>query len=435
MSASTIASLLLPVSPITPEHTVSDVGDALLSEEYANLLSLPVVEDGRPVGIVSRYSLMRVFLHRFGRDIHGRKPVAQFMNPAPLVVDAGLDTDAAAQYLAANMRLPLTEDFIVVRDGKYLGVGIVLDLLRAMEARAAQRNTELSKAYGELQASQTRLVQSEKMASLGQMVAGVAHEINTPLGYVRGNVETLEGVYARAFEALSGFDDLVGLMIAGDVDEAALNAQLQAAVDMAAAVRESAPPEEIAGVFRDTVYGIEAIGELVTNLRNFSRLDQARTARIDLNECLDSALNIAGHAIKNRAQLVKRYGEVAKLACSPSQLNQVFLNIITNAAQAMDKPGYIVVETRAEGPEAVVVITDNGRGIPAEVLPRIFDPFFTTKPVGEGTGLGLSICFQIVEQHGGTIKAESTVGKGTRFTIRLPFEQRAAAANDAAAAA
>jgi signal transduction histidine kinase len=425
--ADTIAALVQRISPITPQHTVNDVGDALLAEEYSALLSVPVVEDGRPVGVISRYHLMKVFMHRYGREIHGRKPVAQFMRP-PLVVDAAQPMEEAAQHIAASVSLPLTEDFVVVEQDRYVGIGVVLDLLRAMERQAVRRNAELDKALGELKTSQTRLVQSEKMASLGQMVAGVAHEINTPLGYVRGNVENLEPVHGQAFAVLRQFDDLVGMLVSGEVDEATLNVHLQAAVEAGAALRETAPAEDIAAVFRDTVYGIDQIAELVTSLKNFSRLDQTRTASASVNDCLDAAVTIASNQIKHRAKVIKRYGEVPRIDCAPSQLNQVFLNLITNAAQAMEQPGWIALETRAEGDGVLVTVTDNGRGIPPDVLPRIFDPFFTTKPVGEGTGLGLAISWQIVEQHGGTIQVQSEPGKGTRFAIRLPGRAPATAA-------
>ncbi|HBO2535700.1 TPA: CBS domain-containing protein, partial [Pseudomonas aeruginosa] len=190
MSPSALSRLLRPVEPLTPAMSISDVADRLLMPEHRAFLSLPVVDDERRVlGLVSRYTLQDIFMQRFGRDLWGRHPVRDVMNRAPLSVSLGASLEEAAQQVTGRLQYPITEDFALVdEEGRYRGLGTVLDLLKAMEARIAQRNRVLRKALVDLKESQAQLVQSEKMASLGQMVAGVAHELNTPLGYVGNNL-------------------------------------------------------------------------------------------------------------------------------------------------------------------------------------------------------------------------------------------------------
>jgi signal transduction histidine kinase len=178
---------------------------------------------------------------------------------------------------------------------------------------------------------------------------------------------------------------------------------------------------DLQSLTKDGLHGIEQISELVGNLKNFSRLDRSKVASFNVNEGLSATLVIAKPQLRG-VEVERRFGEIPSITCSPSQVNQVFLNLVTNAAQAIEGPEKaIVITTRREGKDAVAVeVADNGKGIPPEVLPKIFDPFFTTKEVGKGTGLGLSIVYKIVQQHGGRIDVKSTVGKGTVFTVVLP---------------
>ena len=166
--------------------------------------------------------------------------------------------------------------------------------------------------------------------------------------------------------------------------------------------------------------GMEQISDMVMNLKNFSRVDRQKVDNVNLNEGLDSALLIAKNTLKHKVEIAKNYGDLPPVQCSPSQINQVFLNLLVNAAQAIEDTGTITLTTVSKGDTVDIIIEDNGSGIPEDVLPHIFDPFYTTKDVGEGTGLGLSICYQIIEQHSGTIRAESEPGKGTRFIVSLP---------------
>ncbi len=425
IAASALSRLLKPVAPLLPSMSISEVADRLLTPEHKAFLSLPVVDAAAcPVGLVSRSKLQDIFMQRFGRDLRGRHPIQEVMNPAPLVVSLETSLDDAAKQITGQLHYPITEDFILVdAAGRYQGIGTVLDLLKAMEARIAQRNTVLRRALIDLKESQTQLVQSEKMASLGQMVAGVAHELNTPLGYVKNNVELLRELSAPLFllaETQAALADCLG-------DPACTEERLAWALEQAASAREQAAPElvleDLNQLFNDTLYGLGQIAELVVGLKDFARLDRAMSEEVDLNDCIRSALVIARNSIKDKAEVVSQLGELPRIACAPSQINQVLLNLLTNAAQAIDGFGQIQLKTWADEAAVFVSVQDNGRGMPSEVRARIFDPFFTTKPVGQGTGLGLSISFKIIQDHGGVIRVASEPGRGTRFLLRLPRAQ------------
>ena len=422
-SRNDIASLLTRAIPFTPQTTIAEAGETFLREDCAHMLSMPVVQDGTVLGSVSRYQLINIFLRPFGREIYGKRPIIQVMSTTPLLVPINQPLEAAAQYVAQHIGTPITEDFIITDNDRYLGVGVVIDLLRAMEQQVALSTSRLAEAYRQLKASQAQLVQSEKMASLGQMVAGVAHEINTPLGYVRNNVEMMQGVFENLESVLLQHEGLLNLMAAENPDEALINAQIVSTADAAADLRASHMLEDTVALMKDTLFGVDQIKELVVNLRNFSRLDQAHVAEINLNDSLEQTLVIARNVLKSKVTLIKRYGEIPPVRCSPSQINQVLLNLISNAAQAIENDeGRLLLQTTAENGFVHITVQDNGRGIPQENLQKIFDPFFTTKPIGQGTGLGLSISFQIVQAHGGTINVASMVGKGSRFVVSLPID-------------
>ncbi|MWV13859.1 CBS domain-containing protein [Pseudomonas sp. R-28-1W-6] len=423
-----LTHLLRPISPLLATLSISDVADQLLRPEHQAFLSLPVVDEyGRPLGLVSRSTLQDIFMQRFGRDLWGRKPVSEVMNPAPLVVSQHTSLEEAARQITAQLQSPIRDDFILVDEhGLYRGLGTVLDLLKAMENRVTQRNLVLRKALVELKESQAQLVQSEKMASLGQMVAGVAHELNTPLGYVTNNLQLLRELTLPLLE-LAEAQARLGDCLA---DPACSAADLAQAFAGAAQARELAAPEllgdDLTQLFDDTTYGLQQIGELVVGLKDFARLDRAMSEEVDLNDCIRSALLIARNNIKDKAEVQQQLGELPRIACAPSQINQVLLNLLNNAAQAMDGFGRIQLKSWADARQVLISVQDNGRGMPPEVLKRIFDPFFTTKPVGQGTGLGLSISFKIIQDHGGSIRVVSEPGRGTRFLISLPHGQAAA---------
>jgi two-component system, NtrC family, sensor kinase len=302
-----------------------------------------------------------------------------------------------------------------------------------LEKRVKERTRELSEALVKLKESEAQLVQSEKMSSLGQMVAGVAHEINTPLAYVKNSVATVRDRLPELEDAIRQAERLMALLQSDAPDQADLQEAFAALSGRLAGLREHQVLGDIESLAKDGLHGIEQIAELVVNLRNFSRLDRSKVASFNVNEGVNATLLIAKPQLRG-VTIERRLGEIPSITCSPSQVNQVLLNLVTNAVQALDKPEkVVVVTTRREGDAAIAIeVADNGRGIAAEALPRIFDPFFTTKEVGKGTGLGLSIAYKIVADHGGRIDVKSQPGKGTVFTVVLPFKPPAELAAEGA---
>jgi signal transduction histidine kinase len=301
-------------------------------------------------------------------------------------------------------------------------LALLRDANEGLERRVQERTRELSEALRHLKESETLLIQSEKMSSLGQMVAGIAHEINTPLAYVKSSLQLVGAELPAVRGLVAECDQLLKLLADGQAGEEQLTAQFNRAAQAAERFREQGTGE-LDKLLADGLHGIQEISELVLSLKNFSRLDRSKVAQFNLNEGLESTLVIVRNLVK-RKSVVKRYGDIPLITCWPSQVNQILLNLITNAAQATaEEGGVITLTTRREGDRAVAVeVEDNGHGIAEEVLPRIFDPFFTTKEVGRGTGLGLSIAYKIAEQHGGSIRVASRVGAGSRFTVILPLE-------------
>ena len=415
-----LRQLVMEAPGIPPHLLVNDVADMFMDESHGKLLSLPVLDGDRPVGVISRARMQQVLFRQFGRELFGKKPVTDIMNAAPVVIESDVALNEASKTVTERLKFPVTEDFIITEGGRYVGMGAVMHLLNAMEAQLAKQTQDLASAYRELKASQLQLIQSEKMASLGQMVAGVAHEINTPLGYVKNNIEMMEMFFESSRAMVEASVALADTLLSPSSSEQELQLRLATLAELRQEA-QAGEADDMLKLFTDTRFGVDQISELVQNLKNFSRLDRAAAADVDLNECLDSAVLLARNLLKNRIEVVRQYGALPRISCMPSQLNQVFLNLLTNAAQAIEGQGKILLKTEAEEGWLKVTVQDTGKGIPADALPRIFDPFFTTKPVGQGTGLGLSISYQIVQQHGGDIRVTSQPGKGTRFTVRLPF--------------
>jgi signal transduction histidine kinase len=267
----------------------------------------------------------------------------------------------------------------------------------------------------QLAETQLHLIQADKMASLGQLAAGVAHEINNPVGYVGSNLETLRE-YVSTFQALLAAYD--GWKNAPETErETAGGAlvRLREGEDVAYML------EDIDGLLGESLQGIGRVTEIVQGLKRFSRTDACEEDDADINQALEETLKIVWNELKYRCEVVRDFGELPPVRCYPGQLKQVFLNLLTNAAQAMEKYGEVRIKTGVvEGGNIEISIEDNGCGISPELRERIFEPFFTTKPVGQGTGLGLAISYGIIQAHQGSICVNSPKGEGTVFTIRLP---------------
>jgi PAS domain S-box-containing protein len=272
---------------------------------------------------------------------------------------------------------------------------------------------ELEQAHTELKNTQAQLIQSEKLRALGQMIAGVAHEINNPTAFVTSNMEYLAEILpalARLFAAYAPLRAAAG----PEQDEAIR--QIEAELDMDYVWRD------LSALVEESREGLRRIRDIVLTLRNFARLDESGMMPADINEGLRSTLQIVRPLAKDRVALVEDYGPLPRVVCRPRELNQVFLNLLTNAIQSIDGPGTVWISTAHQGDTVVITIRDSGSGMDPATLERLGEPFFTTKPVGSGTGLGLSVSFGIVERHGGRLLFASDRGTGTTVTVELPVE-------------
>lgn len=294
-------------------------------------------------------------------------------------------------------------------------VGVQNDVTDREEARreAADKQLELEKEHEKLQETQAMLIHSEKMNAMGQMVAGVAHEINNPVAFISSNMHSLEQM---ANDLKGAYDQLSAAVNASD------NEDLQA---IAAKLHKEADIDFIAEDLDDLIHssteGLKRVKNIVGSLRNFSRLDEAEEKVASLKECIESTMEIAGPTAKNKLEIICELDDLSPIKCRPSELNQVFLNLIINASQAVKDDGRLEIIGKETEDTVTLEFTDNGEGMDETTLKKIFNPFFTTKPVGEGTGLGLSIAYKIItEGHKGTITVDSEVGKGTSFKISLP---------------
>ncbi len=334
--------------------------------------------------------------------------------------------------LAAYLGWRLTHSYAVINR-----INLQLrDANETLEHRVTERTRELSDALRQLQEQEMLLIQSEKMSSLGQMVAGVAHEVNTPLAYVKSSLDTVNNRMPEIASLAEATDRLLEMLQSPSTPEADLSAHFQRVSAMLEETKSRGMLRELDTLVKDGLHGIGQISELVTNLKDFARLDRSKVSDFDLNEGVQSALKIARNQLKTKT-VRTMFATIPAVSCSPSQINQVFLNLITNAAQATpDEGGTITVRTAIHGADHVMVeVSDNGHGIPEDLLPKIFDPFFTTKQIGKGTGLGLSIVYKIVESHGGRIEVDSKQGVGTRFRVILPAKSAAPAPAPAPAVA
>ena len=284
--------------------------------------------------------------------------------------------------------------------------------LAAANIQLAREQEELTELLGKVEEAQQQLLQSEKMAAIGQLAAGVAHEINNPVGFVNSNLGTLKTYVGQLLNVITAYETGVPEDIAA--------ARKKADIEF---LRDDLP-----SLVAESQEGLSRVTKIVQDLKDFSHVDQAEHQRADLNAAIESTLNVVWNELKYKAEIVRELGDIPAVACVPAQINQVFMNLLVNAAQAIEHQGKIFVRSGAENNQAWFEIEDTGQGMSEEVRNRIFEPFFTTKPVGKGTGLGLSISYDIiVKKHGGNLDVRSTPGKGTCFRIWLPIDGKASA--------
>lgn len=297
--------------------------------------------------------------------------------------------------------------------------------LARIEVELLSRNAELSEVNAKLSKAQEHLVQSEKLASIGQLAAGVAHEINNPIGYIFSNFGSLESYLQSLFEMLAAYEREEGSVTLPAAVER-LNA-LKADIDL------NFLKEDIPILMRESKEGIVRVRKIVQDLKDFSHVDAGQDWMwVNLIQGIDSTLNVVNNEVKYKADVVRDYGDMPDVECLPSQINQIVMNLVVNAAHAIgSERGTITIRTGTAGADVWFEVADNGSGIPKDILSRIFDPFFTTKPVGQGTGLGLSLSYGIVQKHNGRLEVTSEVGKGTCFRVTLPIKHVEADAESA----
>lgn len=283
--------------------------------------------------------------------------------------------------------------------------------LRETNERLAAEQREIEALLRKMEDAQNQLLQSEKMAAIGQLAAGVAHEINNPIGFVNSNVGTLK----------SYVEGLLAVVDAYEQSERENDSAFERVAAAKRAIDFDFVREDVAALLAESREGLERVKKIVQDLKDFSHVGEAEWQDADLNAGLESTLNVVSHELKYKADVVRQYGELPTVRCIAGQLNQVFLNLLVNAAQAIDTHGTITVRTGSAGEWVWIDIADTGGGMTPEVQKRVFEPFFTTKPVGKGTGLGLSLAYDIiVKKHGGRFDIDSEPGRGTTIRIWLP---------------
>jgi PAS domain S-box-containing protein len=287
---------------------------------------------------------------------------------------------------------------------------------KKIENEIIAKNEELEKTLARINEMHTQLILSEKMASLGEITAGVAHEIKNPLNFITGNIEPLKRDISDLLEVLEKYVSIINTQ---KLQEAFTEVEsLKSDMDFDFLVKE------IQKLMEGITEGANRTKEIVKSLGSFSRKGDDKFVMCNIHEGIDSTLILLGNKIKNRITINKEYGETFQIECQPDRLNQVFMNILSNATQAIDEKGEIFIKTKSEGANVSIIIRDSGKGMTEEVQKRVFEPFYTTKDMSKGTGLGLSISYSIVEEHSGKIEMSSEPSRGTEFIITLPVQQK-----------
>jgi signal transduction histidine kinase/DNA-binding response OmpR family regulator len=286
------------------------------------------------------------------------------------------------------------------------------ELFNNMMSLLAAKHYELADSYEQLKTSQQRVIQQEKMATIGQLSAGIAHEINNPVGYVTSNLTSLHKYFEKLKEFIALQSDVIKAYEQGSTP-ININAEKKR-------LKINYILEDIEELTKETEDGCDRIRSIIRDLKSFARSNDEQKELMDINEIIDKTINVVWNEIKYKSKVEKKYGDLPKTNCFSNKLSQVFMNLIVNASQAIESEGQITLSTWHENGSIFITVHDNGSGIPAENLENIFMAFFTTKEEGKGTGLGLSICKEIVESHDGEITVASAAGEGTTFTVKLP---------------
>lgn len=405
-------------------HSLSDIGLILLVEQRQAIANLPAQELARQIMLVGLVLAGAISLALYCLVYRIVRPVLEIAHTASQVAAGNLEQRAPV----------LTDDEVglLARQFNFMVEQLQFsrDQAEIYSHSLEQKAQELQTALQEVSSAQAQLVQSEKMSSLGQLVAGIAHEINNPVNFIHGNLNYLKGYIQNLVKLVRVYQQSYP-----DISPALQEVHNDIELDFIV--------EDVAKILESMKVGTDRIREIVLSLRNFSRLDEADFKAVDIHEGIESTLMILQHRLKATAkrpdiQIVKQYAQLPLVECYPGQLNQVLMNLLANAIDALEEsnqgqsfeeietqPNMIWIHTQLIEPDWIrIAIADNGRGMSEAVQSNLFDPFFTTKPVGKGTGLGLSISHKIMtEKHGGKIWCNSTLGKGTKFVIEIPFAQ------------
>jgi two-component system NtrC family sensor kinase len=338
--------------------------------------------------------------------------------PNIVVLSALMDSQTITNVLSMGAADYLTKPFNMEEMLARVKTQLMLEQREmALEEIVNRRTEQLQLANRRLEETFQQLLQSEKMASIGQLAAGVAHEINNPIGYIFSNLNSLKD-YMNDIQSL--IHKYVELQEAVEHGAADVQKQLDETRQLQEKIDINYILSDIPELLGDTLDGAERVKNIVLNLKQFSRADDETLQEADINAGIESTLKVVWNELKYKCEIHRDFGQLPMTFCNLNQINQVFTNLLVNAAHAIEKKGNITIKTRHEGDDIVVSITDDGKGIPTENLSRLFDPFFTTKPVGEGTGLGLYLSYEIMQKHKGSISVDSKVGSGTTFTLKIP---------------
>lgn len=297
-------------------------------------------------------------------------------------------------------------------------------LLEKRSRELYQANTELRESYEKLTLQQGQLIQQEKLASLGQLAAGVAHEINNPVGFVKANLSAMRNYTNKLVDVFAGYEQLEAVIRSGKAD--AIDDSLTSLAALKQQAKVNFILDDLEPLAEESLDGVERIQEIVANLKSFARGDDGVQQMIDINSCVDDALRITANELKYRCTIEKNLSPLPKIMGCATHICQVLINLLVNASQAIEGQGVIRIESVCTNGKIIVVVSDTGSGIGEDIITRLFDPFFTTKDVGVGTGLGLSISHGIVKNLGGEIEVKSELGEGSTFRILLPVDAASA---------